>query len=354
MPNIIPEFNTRFKTFTQYRNYRQQHLNDWLNNANFKVFDGAYCHHCLLLQQKEGLQTLIKQINAQLKELDEQDQCQLHNIHIIIPNLQAKGLAVHITDTLGRPDIVGEPPFSYPVSLWKHPRPTQPFTPIQPPTLALPIPEPKKKQRYGEKCPKCKREYLYNHVAWARGYKSGYTCRCPEEEAPSMLCIIFVKFFLPIIPTFRFRSWRYFISYSTCYTFRIYTYFQFQVFFLMFPTFTCAPIHPSTCFHFSFHMLWLRSWPFPSYYDILYFYVLSSLRSRFIPRQYINRCILVVVLQFVNWRWFPSSHIFSLSLLYLLKALFTLSSFSSSSGNYIITKTNLRPSDLMSRLVTKF
>ena len=27
-----------------------------------------------------------------------------------------------------------------------------------------------------------------------------------------MLYIIFVKFFLPIIPTFRFRSWRYFIS----------------------------------------------------------------------------------------------------------------------------------------------
>ena len=28
-----------------------------------------------------------------------------------------------------------------------------------------------------------------------------------------MLYIIFVKFFLPIIPTFRFRSWHYFISY---------------------------------------------------------------------------------------------------------------------------------------------
>ena len=28
-----------------------------------------------------------------------------------------------------------------------------------------------------------------------------------------VLCIIFVKFFLPIIPTFRFRSRRYFISY---------------------------------------------------------------------------------------------------------------------------------------------
>ena len=88
--------------------------------------------------------------------------------------------------------------------------------------------------------------------------------------------------------------------FSTCYTFCIYTYFRFQVFFLMFLTFTCVPVHPSTCFHFSFHMLWLCSQSFLSYYDISYFYVLSSLRSRFILTQYIYRCILVVVLQFVN------------------------------------------------------
>ena len=112
---------------------------------------------------------------------------------------------------------------------------------------------------------------------------------------------------------------------STCYTFRIYTYFQFQVFFLMFPTFTCAPVHPSTCFHFSFHVLWLCSQLFPSYYDILYFYVLSLLRSRLIPTQYINQCIFLVVLQFVNWRWFSSSPILSLSFLYPLKKLSLLS-----------------------------
>ena len=33
-----------------------------------------------------------------------------------------------------------------------------------------------------------------------------------ELYSKSVLCIIFVKFFLPIIPTFRFRSRRYFIS----------------------------------------------------------------------------------------------------------------------------------------------
>ena len=126
---------------------------------------------------------------------------------------------------------------------------------------------------------------------------------------------------------------------STCYTFHIYTYFRFQVFFLMFPTFTCAPVqtftcapvHPSTCFHFSFHVLWLCSRPFLSYYDILYFYVLSSLRSWLILTQYINRCISLVVLQFVNWHWFSSSPIFSLkfplssqSSLYSLVALVTI------------------------------
>ena len=89
-----------------------------------------------------------------------------------------------------------------------------------------------------------------------------------------LLCIIFVKFFLPIIPTFHSApdATSFLTDYSsTCYTFRIYTYFRFQVFFLMFLIFTCAPVHPSTCFHFSFHMLWLCSRPFPSYHDILYF-----------------------------------------------------------------------------------
>ena len=141
---------------------------------------------------------------------------------------------------------------------------------------------------------------------------------------------------------------------STCYTFHIYTYFWFQVFFLMFPTVTCAPVHPSTCFHFSFHVLWLCSWPFPSYYDILYFYVLSLLCSWLIPKQYINRCISLVVLQFVNWRWFSSSPILSLSFLSSLKALSPLSSLSLSSGNYIFTKANLQPSNLTSRPLTKF
>ena len=123
--------------------------------------------------------------------------------------------------------------------------------------------------------------------------------------------------------------------------------------FLLFLTFTCAPIYPSTCFHFSFHVLWLCSRPFPSYYDILYFYVLSLLRSQLIPMQYINQCIFLVVLQFVNWCWLPSSHIFSLSLLYLLKSLSSLLSLSSSSGNYIFTKTKLWPSDLMSQLTSR-
>ena len=141
---------------------------------------------------------------------------------------------------------------------------------------------------------------------------------------------------------------------STCYTFCIYPYFRFQVFFLMFPTFTCAPIYPSTCFHLSFHVLWLCWQPFPSYYDTLYFYVLSSLWSWLIPTQYINQCIFLVVLQFINGHWFSSSPIFSLSLLYLLKALFFLSSLSSSSGNYIFTKTKLQPSNLTSWPLTKF
>ena len=164
--------------------------------------------------------------------------------------------------------------------------------------------------------------------------------------------IIFVKFFLPIIPMFWFHSWHYFTSYwlffHMLHFLHLYL-FPVSSVFLLFPTFTCTPIYPSTCFHLFFHVC---SQPFPSYYDILYFYDLPSLRSWFIPMQYINQCIFLVVLQFVNWHWFPSSHIFSLSLLYLLKSLSSLLSLSSSSGNYIFTKTKLWPSNLMSRPLT--
>ena len=64
--------------------------------------------------------------------------------------------------------------------------PPTPVTPIRPPTPFFPELK-KKKRQFGEKCPKCRREYLYDHVAWARGYESGYTCKCPEgeEETPS-------------------------------------------------------------------------------------------------------------------------------------------------------------------------
>ena len=170
-----------------------------------------------------------------------------------------------------------------------------------------------------------------------------------------LLYIIFIKFFLPIILTFQFHSRHYFTSYWLFFHMlhfpHLYLFLVSSVF-LLFPTFTCAPVYPSTCFHLSFHVLRLCSQPLLSYYDILYFYDLPLLCSRLIPTQYINRCIFLVVLQFVNWRWFPSSHIFSLNLLYLLKSLSSLSSLSSSSGSYIFTKTKLQPSDLTSQLMS--
>ena len=119
------------------------------------------------------------------------------------------------------------------------------------------------------------------------------------------------------------------------------------------------------CFHLPFHMFSLF-FPcaltlFTTFSELLWhliFYVLSSLCSQLILTQYINQCIFLVVLQFVNWCWFSSSPIFSLSLLYPLKALSSLSLLSLSSGNYIFTKMKLRPSNLtsqlMSRPLTKF
>ena len=187
LPNIVPEFDTRFKTYRDYRNYIQQRLTTWQEDPDFKQFDGAYCHHRLILRLKEGLQTMHNHLIAQFKELEMQERCQQNNIQLVLPSLQAKGLGLHITETLGRPDLVGDLPFSYPISAWEAPFPSQPYTPTPPPTPAIPIPPPatplpKRKHNFGDECPKCHRKYLYDHVAWARGLDSGYTCRCPEEQ----------------------------------------------------------------------------------------------------------------------------------------------------------------------------
>ena len=85
------------------------------------MFDGAYCHHWLILRQKDGLQKMRKLIDNQMAKLNTQDQTQMNIIELLLPSLKAKGLAVRITDTLGCPDIVGEPPFSYPLSTWMLP-----------------------------------------------------------------------------------------------------------------------------------------------------------------------------------------------------------------------------------------
>ena len=142
LPNIVPEFNTHFKTYTQYHNYWNWHLGSWLSDTNFAMFDRAYCHHRLILQQKDGLQNMWKLIDDQLAELNIQDQ--MNNIKLLLPSLWEKGHAVHITNTLGRPDVVGEPSFSYPLSTWTLPNQDYPVTPTPPPNPF--IPESKKKQ----------------------------------------------------------------------------------------------------------------------------------------------------------------------------------------------------------------
>ena len=148
LPNIVPKFNTCFKTYTQYRNYQNRRLGSWINDTDFAMFDGAYCHHRLILWQKDGLQNMWKLIDNQLAELNIQDQTQMNNIELLLPSLQAKGLAVCITDTLGQPVVVGKPPFSYPLSTQTLPNQDYPVTPTPPPTPF--IPELKKKQKYGD------------------------------------------------------------------------------------------------------------------------------------------------------------------------------------------------------------
>ena len=145
-----------------------------MSNPDFAMFDAAYCHHRLVLRQKDGLLDMHRQIDKQLEELETQDQVQQNNVELLIPNLKTKGFTLRITKTLGWPDIVGETPFSYPISRWNPPNHNPPTTPTLSPNPV--IPELKKKHKFREECPKCRRKYLYDHIAWARGLDSRYTC----------------------------------------------------------------------------------------------------------------------------------------------------------------------------------
>ena len=79
----------------------------WLCNVQWSLLSSPT--HPLT---EEGLQNMQKLIDNQLAELNTQDQTQSNNIKLLLPSLHAKGLVIHITDTLGWPDLVGEPPFS--------------------------------------------------------------------------------------------------------------------------------------------------------------------------------------------------------------------------------------------------
>jgi hypothetical protein len=76
------------------------------------------------------------------------------------------------------------------------PSPSPVLTPA--PILNIPVPPPKgkakaieakkptppssPKREFGDLCPKCRRPYKYDHVAWAQGKTDGYTCRCKKND----------------------------------------------------------------------------------------------------------------------------------------------------------------------------
>ena len=170
-----------------------------------------------------------------------------------------------------------------------------------------------------------------------------------------MLYIIFIKFFLLIILTFQFRSWCLLhfiliilphvtlsafilISSFKCFSivpdFYMHSHLPFHMLSLFFP---CALTLFTTFSELLWHLIFLCFIlvMLPTYSNAVYkpMYLLSSS----------SVCKLMLI---------PSSHIFSLSLLYLLKSLSSLSLLSLSSGNYIFTKTQLWPSNLTSRLTS--
>ena len=53
--DIIPKFDSTFTTHDEYLTYVRKYLPDWLKDPDFRLFDGAYCQHRLLLTQIKNL-----------------------------------------------------------------------------------------------------------------------------------------------------------------------------------------------------------------------------------------------------------------------------------------------------------
>ena len=69
---------------------------------------------------------------------------------------------------------------------YKPSSPTPSPVPVPAPIINVPVPPQKEKAKkeFGDICPKCRRPYKYDHVAWAWGQTDGYTCRCKKDLAP--------------------------------------------------------------------------------------------------------------------------------------------------------------------------
>ena len=170
-----------------------------------------------------------------------------------------------------------------------------------------------------------------------------------------VLYVIFVKFFLPIIPMFQFRSQRYFTSY---WLFFHMLHFPHLYLFPVSSVFSNVPDF-YMCSRSPFHMLSLF---FPC--ALTLFMTFSELLWHLIFLCF----IFIMLLTYPDAVYKPmyllsSSSVCKLTLILLLsyflskfplssQALSPLSSLSSSSGNYIFTKTNLWPSDLTTYIPT--
>ena len=99
LDDIILQFNTMFTTHDKYLAYVCKYLPDWLKDPDFKLFDGAYCQHCLLLTQIENLQSMTQTLSNMADNLAKVEWTQVTNIKQLIPKLTKKNFEARLQHT---------------------------------------------------------------------------------------------------------------------------------------------------------------------------------------------------------------------------------------------------------------
>ena len=97
--DLITLHDTEFTDPMLYHAHTQENLLDLVNDTDQRIFNSAYCNHCLLAEQEKALHKLRQSLNdmqdslnTMISDMHHSDLRHIDNAHMRIPALVRKGL----------------------------------------------------------------------------------------------------------------------------------------------------------------------------------------------------------------------------------------------------------------------